>query len=344
VLLLHRELIRRGHASAVLAPNGSPLLARCRDEELPAAALPGRRPWSPGMPKTLRSLRAATDILHAHDPHAAALAAFARGSDPPPIVVCHRRAGFPMRRGGLHRLKYHRVDRWIAVTAAIREDLIAWGVAPDRCHTVHSALETERFRKAVEAADPGEVRDDLGLPRNGPLLVAVAALDRQKGIEVLIEAVAVAGLRIPELRALVVGDGPEKTTLQALAADHGDVVRLLGPRDDVPALLAAADLCVVPSLSHEGSSAAAKEALIARRPLVASDLEGLREVAGDAAVWVAPEDPAALADAVVELLGDPERREQIVTAGDDRVEAFRPERTVEGVLEVYSASLRGRSA
>jgi len=339
VLLLHRELIRQGHASVVLAPKASPLLARCLDASLPAASLPGRRPWSPGMPKTLRSLRSAADILHAHDPHAALLGAVARGRGPGPILICHRRAGFEMQRGWLHRLKYRRVDRWIAVTDAIRDDLVAWGVPENRCRTVHSAIELDRFRDAVAAADPAELRDDLGLPLDAPLVVATAALDRQKGIEVLIEAVAELRGAVPDLRALVVGDGPERSRLAAMADATGDAVRLLGARDDVPALLAAADVCVVPSLAHEGSSAALKEPLAAGRPLVASDLPGVRGVVGDAARLVPAGDPAALAAAIVDVLRDPDLRARLVTAGSVRVERFRPEGTVEDVLAVYADAL-----
>jgi glycosyltransferase involved in cell wall biosynthesis len=249
-----------------------------------------------------------------------------------------------MRRGALHRLKYRRVDRWIAVTDAIREDLVDWGVEQDRCSTVHSAIEPDRFREAVAMADPAEVRDDLGLPPDAPLVVATAALDRQKGIDVLIEAIARVRELVPDVRALVVGDGPDRIALGVQADTTGGAVRLLGVRDDVPALLAAADVCVVPSLGHEGSSAALKEPLAARRPLVASDLAGVREVVGDAARLVPAGDAAALAEAIAGLLGDPELRDRLIAAGTARVERFRPERMVDDVLAVYARAVAGDAA
>jgi len=248
-----------------------------------------------------------------------------------------------MRRGALHRFRYRRIAWRIAVTGAIRGDLVDWGVPDDRCRTVHSAVEPDRLRDAVNSADAAEVRDDLDVPPDAPVLLTTAALDRQKGIEVLIEAVVRVRREIPEIRALVVGDGPERTRLAAQVDAAGEAVRLLGTRDDVPALLAAADVCVVPSLEHEGSSAALKEPLAAGRPLIASDLPGIREVVGDAARLVPAGDPAALAEAIVGLLRDPELRARLVAAGFARVERFRPERMVDDVLAVYAEALGASS-
>ena len=106
--------------------------------------------------------------------------------------------------------------------------------------------------------------------------LSVGRLDAAQ-VEVLLESFVRLRSRVPEAHLLVVGDGPDRIALGVQADTTGGAVRLLGVRDDVPALLAAADLCVVPSLGHEGSSAALKEPLAARRPLVASDLAGVRE-------------------------------------------------------------------
>ncbi len=104
---------------------------------------------------------------------------------------------------------------------------------------------------------------------------------------------------------MIAGDGPQAAALHAQAAADGVAARFLGHRGDVPALLAAADVVVVPS-RWEGQPLIVQEALRAGRPLVAARAGGIPELAGeDGAVLVPPGDPAELAAAVTRLLDDP---------------------------------------
>ncbi len=333
IVLLHRELLNREVDSVVVAPAGSPLAVTCRRMSPQVVELPGRRPWRPGVMSAVRRVAKDADVLHAHDPHGALLAVLAarRGH----AVVCHRRAGFPMRRGMVHRLKYRRVDRWIAVTDAIRDDLVGWGIPPEHCRTVPSAVDLGSVRDAAAGADPAAVRRSLGLAAGARFVAAVGALDNQKGFEVAVRAAA--GLDGSVL--VVVGDGRERRRLEAVA---GPGVRFVGPRDDVPAVLAAAAACVVPSLADEGSSAVLKEAMAVGCPVVGSDLPGLREVGGDAVRWVEPGDAAALGRAVSELLDDPATAAALVRRGGDRLAAFGVGGMAAGVTAVYEDVLRER--
>jgi glycosyltransferase involved in cell wall biosynthesis len=104
---------------------------------------------------------------------------------------------------------------------------------------------------------------------------------------------------------VIAGSGPLRTELAEQARDLGAEVRLLGRRDDIPDLLAAADVLAQPSL-WEGQPLILQEALRASRPIVATDVGGVRELTGDkAALLVEPGDPAALAAAVLSVLDDP---------------------------------------
>jgi glycosyltransferase involved in cell wall biosynthesis len=146
----------------------------------------------------------------------------------------------------------------------------------------------------------------------GPLttILTVANLRREKAHEVLFDAIARIAPRHPSIRLRVAGDGPRAAELRALAASLGiaDRVTFLGHRDDVPTLLAEADLFVLPSRS-EAFPNSVVEAMASGLPVVASGVGGLLELVepGRTGLLVAPDDPAALADAIDTLADDPAR-------------------------------------
>ena len=160
-------------------------------------------------------------------------------------------------------------------------------------------------------------------------MLAVARLHPQKGLDVLQEAAR----SLPEdVVVAVAGEGPQRDSL-------GPPLRLLGARDDVADLLAAADVVVLPS-RWEGSPLAAHEALLAGRPLVTTAAGGIPALVGDAdpapAVLVSAEDPAALATALRRLLDDPAERAALAERARVRAEQWPDaQRTVEDVLAVY---------
>ena len=135
----------------------------------------------------------------------------------------------------------------------------------------------------------------------------------------------------------MIGDGPLRATLEARARAAG--VRLLGHRDHAASDLAAFDVLAMPS-RYEGLSLTAIEGLGAGVPIVGSDVPGLRDAIGDAGVLVAPEDPDALAAAVVALLGDPQRRQALGEAGRARAaREFGVERMLRETLAVHEMIL-----
>jgi glycosyltransferase involved in cell wall biosynthesis len=162
-----------------------------------------------------------------------------------------------------------------------------------------------------------EVRAGLGLAAGRPLVVAVGRLHPQKGYDVLLDAAARwsadARLIEPPLVAIA-GDGPLHDELAARIREQELPVLLLGRRDDVADLLAAADLCVLPS-RWEARSLTAQEALRSGTPLVATRTGGLPELLGTAAELVPVGDAAALSDAVVGLLADHARAAALAEAG-----------------------------
>ena len=163
----------------------------------------------------------------------------------------------------------------------------------------------------VPTRDAVDVRSELEVEPGVALIVCVARLHPQKGLDVLIRAVE----GLPR-RALVViaGDGPLHDTLQAQIDSADAPVRLLGRRDDVPDLLGAADLVVLPS-RWEARPLAVQEAMRLARPVVATDVGGVSGLVGDGAVLVPADDAVALAGAIGGLLTDETRRTELARRG-----------------------------
>ena len=148
-------------------------------------------------------------------------------------------------------------------------------------------------------------------------VLTVANLRPEKAHEILLEAAALLAGRHPNLRFLLAGDGPRRPELAARIASLGlgERVGLLGHRDDVPALLAQADVFVLPSRS-EAYPNAAIEAMAAGRPVVASGVGGLLDLIDHdrTGLLVPPDDPAALAGAIDALVSDPARAARLGAA------------------------------
>jgi glycosyltransferase involved in cell wall biosynthesis len=257
----------------------------------------------------LRALAVDADVVHAHGLRAGALAVLAvrrlRAARRPKVVVTLHNA---LVSGGaiavVHSVLERIVGRGADVVLVVSPDLGA-AIARRGAADVRTAVvPAPRLAPAQRPVD--EVRRAIDVPAGSALLVTVARLAPQKGLDVLVQAAALlAAAEVPVLAA-VAGDGPLAGTLAADAAARGTELRLLGRRDDVADLLRAADVVVVPS-RWEGQPLIVQEALQAAAAIVATDAGGTAAVAGDGAVLVPPGDPAALAEAITQLLADPRR-------------------------------------
>jgi glycosyltransferase involved in cell wall biosynthesis len=170
---------------------------------------------------------------------------------------------------------------------------------------------------AASPADVAAVREELG-SAGRPVVLAVGRLAAQKDFGTLIEAAARWRRRSVVPLLVIAGEGPQAALLRGQARALGEAVSFLGARADVPALLAAADVVVVPS-RWEGQPLIVQETLRAGRPLVATRVGGIPDLTGeDGAVLVPPGDPARLAAAVAGVLDHPEARAKLAAAALDR--------------------------
>ncbi|MFI6935212.1 glycosyltransferase family 4 protein [Streptomyces sp. NPDC050287] len=297
------------------------------------------RSSDPASVAVLRQACTDADLVHAHGLHASFRAVLAlSGRRTPLVVTWHDRAYAEGARAHFLRLLERRVVKTAAVVLGTTSVLVDRARGTGARDARLAAVALPGPRETFEPEDPDrlrpKIRAELGATGR-PLLMAVGSLDRYRGYGTLLDAARAWRRLDPVPLVVIAGEGPLRAELQRRIEDEQLPVRLIGRRDDATELLAAADLALLPG-SGESRSVLAQEALHARVPLVAAAGGGVPELVGDAAELVPPADAKALADAVVRLLDDPERRELLREKGLRQAATWPTEdETVAQVLSVY---------
>jgi glycosyltransferase involved in cell wall biosynthesis len=276
------------------------------------------------------------DVVHAHGLRAGAAAALAlMGSPRRPLAVTVHNAPPAGGTAGaayavLERIVAHRADTVACVSGDLAARMQRLGVT-----AVARALVPTPPAAAPDSQAVAGVRAELGGDSH-PVVLAVGRLAPQKGFATLLAAATRWQGRDPRPVIALAGEGPLDQALRAQADASGILMRFLGQRGDVPALLASAAVVVVPSV-WEGQPLLVQEALRAGRPLVASRTGGIPDLTGeDGAILIPPGDPDALASAVLSMLGDPSLAAKLSAAARARAAAL-PTRddAVEAALGLY---------
>ncbi|MFD3735142.1 glycosyltransferase family 4 protein [Streptomyces sp. NPDC058632] len=297
------------------------------------------RSSDPGSVAALRAACADADLVHAHGLHASFRTVLALGGRSTPLTVTwHDRAHADGARAHVLRLMERRVVRAATVVLGTTSALVDRARRTGARDARLAAVALPGPRTAPKRRDPDGSRPKL-LAELGaigrPLLIAVGALERNRGHHTLLDATHGWRRLDPQPLVAVAGEGPLRGELQRRITDEDLPVRLVGRRDDITELLEAADLALLPS-RWEGRSVLAQQALHARVPLVAADTGGIPELVGDAAELVPYRNARALADAVVRLLGDPGRQDELRTKGARQAAGWPTEdEAVAQVLSVY---------
>ena len=262
-------------------------------------------------------------------------------------------AGVPVRIATHHGI----IEGFPRVIELIHAWLVNIGVASVLVSVSNKALEqaahagVRRRRMVViqngivpPRADPGSVRgtrEEMGLSNGDVFLLSVGRLVFQKGHEFLIDAMPTVLQRFPRVRAVICGDGNRREALRAKIAERRltESVVLLGNRTDIDRFLNAADVFVLPS-RWEGLPVALLEAMGMGLPVVATHVEGVEEVVEHNAqgLLVPPEDSAALATALIELIERPDLRSRMGIAARARIEQYY---TVDIMCEKYLSLMLG---
>jgi len=302
-------------------PERSAWLPALRQAGLEPRFLGLRRLAQPdAVPLLTRAIRAARcDVVHAHLEYSATLA-------PPAAALAGRRAvctfhhtpgplrGREAARERLAVAVANRSQGVIFVSAASRAGFAArYRCRPDRWAVLPNGVDLARYRPPPDGT-PVAAPADLAIPAGVPVVTVVAALRPPKGHAVALAAWPAVLAAAPEARLLLVGSGPEESALRAQARSLAiaDRVVFAGLRGDVPQLLAASTLALLPTWT-EALPTALVEAAACGLPAVASAVGGVPEVVADGSsgLLVPPGDPAALAAAVTAVLRDDGRRTEM---------------------------------
>jgi glycosyltransferase involved in cell wall biosynthesis len=277
-------------------------------------------------------------IVHAHDPHAVAMAALALSfgaPDPCPRLVASRRVDFHLQGNSFSRWKYRQVDLFIAASGAIKSVLEHDGIPDSKIVIVHDGIDAAKIGR-LPALD---MRAEFWLPHGAPVLANIGALVPHKGQRYLIDAMPDVLRKIPDAHLVIFGEGELRASLERQIRELGvdKHVLLAGFREDVLQLLKSADLFVMSSIT-EGLGSTVLDAMAMRHAVVGTHAGGIPEavVDGKTGLLVPATDARALARAVIRLLNDQALRQRMGEAGYLRViEHFGVARLIEGTLAAY---------
>lgn len=291
------------------------------------------------------------DIVHTHTSKAGFVGRIAAGRARIPVVI-HTPHGNvfdgyfnPIATRlfvAMERYAARRCDRIIELTPGGIEEHLAHGIGRrDQFCTIFSGIDLAPFDEARRRRD--QTRRDLGVPPDALLVGAVGRLEPIKGFTYFVDAARLAAESVAGAVFVLAGQGSLETSLRAQAAPLGGRFRFLGPCDDVPDLMAALDVFVLPSL-NEGMGRVLLEAGAAGTTRVATRVGGVPDVVrdGTTGLLAPPRDARAIADAVIALAGNPGLRARLgESARAHVVPEFGLDRMVMRIEALYEDAVRG---
>lgn len=303
--LLAEGLRTRGHTVSILARRGGLFAEGMRQRQFEVATISGRGRSLPALMQCRRRLKQwRPNVVLANDGHALTSVGLSSLGLPIPLRVAARRVDFPIRS----RAKFSRfADGVICVSNAVADVCRQSGLDNSLLHVVHDGVPAA----FADSGDRKRGHDSLQLDDETPLLLVVSKLTDHKGHRYLLDAMPAILAAHPQATLALAGDGELRDALERQVHElHiAGQVRFLGYRDDIPDLLAAADVVVQPS-HMEGLCSSLIDAMLASRPIVATRAGGIPDLldvpaSEEQVAWlVAPKCPDALAAAVCEALND----------------------------------------
>ncbi|TAL17885.1 glycosyltransferase family 1 protein [bacterium] len=343
VMSLHRELTKAGVSSHLVCSESGELYRRAKGEGLSVEEMPLRGEWDIFSARRIAKLLKTGNFthLHLHSSHAQGIGLVAARLAGFRNVIVTRRVDFVPKKHLFNRWKYGSgVARFVAISLAIKEILVNFGVSPEKIRLVHSGVDPDKTRPGSGES----FRRELGLAPGELLAGNISHLADHKGLKYLIDAVPLVLANHPNTRFVIVGSGEleEELKMQAKSLGLGGKLVFTGFRKDVDAIMDGLDIFVMSS-HMEGLGTIVMDALASKTPVVVTGAGGIPEIVEDEKQgFVVPaKDPKALAGGIIRLLESPELRAAFGEAGRKRViEKFSARAMMEGNLRVYEELLK----
>jgi glycosyltransferase involved in cell wall biosynthesis len=244
---------------------------------------------------------------------------------------------FPLKRNYFSRRKYRKkVDAIIAISERVKRVMVSGGVDRKLIEVIPSGIDFSAFD---EVSSKDYLRREFSFSPDDFLVGIVAALADHKGHKYLIQAMKILKEYSAKIKLVIVGHGSLQMELdrQAKESDVKDIVFFLGFREDVPQILASLDLFVLSSYL-EGLGSSILDAMASRLPVVATQTGGIPEIVtdGETGLLVPPQDPEALARAILRLYNDRKLAARFGQKGYEVVhQRFSAEAMAKKVVDVY---------
>lgn len=282
------------------------------------------------------------DVISTHSGRDSLLAGIAgRLSLKKPVIVRTRHLALPITSKTTYSVLPHKV---VTVSEYVRQYLINEGISPDKVVAIPTGIDTSRFDP--EKVD-GKLKQELGLKPEIPLVGTIAILRKKKGHRILLEAIPLILKKIPDAVFVFAGDGPQKENIITKIEQLGlsDKVFMLGLRKDIPNILKSIDVFVLPTL-QEALGTSFIEAMAMEKPVIGTNVGGVGEVIKDGinGYLVEPDNPHALAEAIIMALQD---KEKLSIIGIEGRKIAKQNYTVEKMCEkmhaLYSSLLKDKA-
>lgn len=341
-LLLMMGLTRRGYCAELVAVRDSAIAMRAQAAGIRVHAVSdsARRigaAWR--LRRLIREVR--FDLVYTNEAHALTATWLARNHRRVPLVVA-RRVTFPLSRSSISLARYRAAARILAISQAVRSELLAAGLDPRRIEVVPDGIE---IPVPVSRETREKARKRWGFRADDTVIVCVGALTAEKGHAMLIEAFAKLRREVTNCRLLLAGEGRLRAQLEAQARDAGlePAIIFAGFISDVDSVYAAGDLFVFPSL-HEGAGSSLLRAMAFGLPVLALARGGVAEIVenGKNGVLVQEANGEALAQATAQLLRDKEFRERLSRAARETVASrYSADRMVDSTARIFEQLFSG---
>jgi len=339
-LLLMKGLRQRGHVAELLTPRGSALAERAGAEDFTVHAI-GKRARRISAARLARRLvgEKRFDIVYANEAHALTAAWLAGTHHRAPLIAA-RRVVFPVSRSRLALARYRAAACIVAVSQAVREELLAAKLDPARIEVVADGVE---IPPPLSAAARAQARARWQFAPDEHVLTYVASLTAEKGHRLLLQAFGFLRQRMPRCRLLLAGDGPLRAQLERLAQAAGleRSVIFAGFVADVDAVYSASDVFVFPTL-REGAGSSLLKAMAFGLPAVAFAEGGVMEIIENKrnGILVDRRDAQALATAAEEILSEGKLAQSLGEGARATITSrFRADRMVDETLHIFESKI-----